>query len=93
MRRRKHDRTECRCPIGFRLIVHEESTVRDIHLNGTIVDICPEGFSIITDYPLIAGTFITIVEPAAGEIPRYGIVRWVSRTGDEYRAGLSHIAS
>lgn len=92
MKQRRHDRSQVAIRIQFRLMIPSADDIEDLRLNGTIVDISPEGFALTTSYPLSEGHFITIVSPPGDQSPRYGIVRWSRREAGAILAGLSHTA-
>ncbi len=75
------------CCVEYTLTVKEESEIRNFKLRGVIRDVSPGGFGLVTEFPLIQGNMLKIKTSEPG-IPTYGVVRWVNREGDSYRAGL-----
>lgn len=61
-----------------------------IESEGKIVDISDRGFGLKTPYPLQNGHFITIKGGGRNGRPVYGLVKWVRKINDMYRAGLGY---
>lgn len=92
VKQRKHDRSVLELKVQLRLLTYPADELVDQYVDGTIVDISPEGFSLTTSFPLSAGLFVTVIAPSGHPCPRYGIVRWIRRESGAFRAGLSHIS-
>lgn len=79
---RRYERKPYIKPIQFSCQPESSKFVRDI--NGKIVDISNTGIGIETDYPLAPGHTLWLNDG----ILKTGIVRWIMKFNDRYRAGI-----
>ncbi|RMG73281.1 MAG: PilZ domain-containing protein [Nitrospirae bacterium] len=87
--RRRQKRKPVRYDIRYTVTDLQTTYASVVEAKGTIVDISPEGFGIITTYPLRKGHVITIRGDKSEGIPDYGMVRWSGKEKNLIRAGLS----
>lgn len=74
--------------VVYSLTVKEGSGIKNLRLNGTILNVCASGYCLSTNFPLTKGHTLTILNPEVPDIPKYGVVRWVKKESDSYRAGV-----
>lgn len=79
---RRYERKPYTKPIQFSCRHESSKLVRDI--NGKIVDISNTGIGIETDYPLAPGHTLWLNDGTL----KTGIVRWIMKSNDRYRAGI-----
>ncbi len=87
MTKRRHDRVSLKLTVEYCITVKKQSDVKNILLTGIVRDVSAGGVGLVTDYPLMQGNMIRI-KSSAPELPKYGVVRWVSKEGESYRVGL-----
>ena len=73
--------------VEYTVTLKEQNGVKNLQLTGTVIDVCAGGVGLLTEFPLVQGNLLQL-RSSVPEIPRYGVVRWVNREGDSYRAGL-----
>jgi hypothetical protein len=77
--------------VEFKVAEMELGQATWVESKGTIVDISEKGFGMITPHSLQEGQVIMIKKSKNNtEIPLFGLVKWIQKQNDYYRAGFGY---
>jgi len=88
--RRKAKRQPTNLTVEYNVTEVEFGQITRVVSNGTIIDISDKGFGMTTSHPLQTGHVIMINKEKNPEAPLFGLVKWIEKKDDFYRAGCGY---
>lgn len=86
--KRRASRKSLNLLVNYAVTEVNNGHVTRVEVTGEIIDFSEYGFGLLTSYPLQRGHVITVDNKKAPFLPSFGIVKWVKRVNNLYRAGL-----
>jgi hypothetical protein len=88
--KRRAERRPTSLDIEYKVVEVEFGQATWVISNGTIVDISEKGFGMTTPHQLQKGHVIMINKEKNPEAPLFGLVKWIEKKDDFYRAGFGY---
>ncbi len=91
--KRKHKRKTCNSALDYSITSAKQGGIKTITVSETAktVDISKKGIGIITSYPVMPRRVLKIKGKNGTVLPEKAIVRWRTKKGLWYRAGLKFV--
>jgi hypothetical protein len=88
--KRKVERRPTNLNVEYKVAEMEFGQATWVETNGTIIDISDKGFGMTTSHPLQKGHVIMIKKGENPDVPLFGLVKWIEKKNDFYRAGFGY---